>query len=304
MDDKSEKEQKAYNINNYDNEKINFLSQSENSALLRQIDKSCPTDIINITNNEIEYLEKLWNDKQSTIIPTDLFFAGTIPLMDLEIIVNNFVYRVVIFDNYKSELVSLKTVACVGAIIYSPYADNKEEFIIPINIGIGDYPIFGTYALGDMGFRNITTSHRIWYSSKMIAKQMAQGMMSFLKTWYGIQIALLHPIVKDIFLNPVKIRRNHINDKLNDLSKHSNKKIKYIKRHIVNSEELKNKIYDKSKKHNRHALVWYVTGHWRTYNDGRKTFIQGYFKGALRETKKLSDCREREIITGGEGDNG
>ena len=42
--------------NNYDNEKINFLSESENSVLIRQIDKSCPTDIIHITNNEIEYI--------------------------------------------------------------------------------------------------------------------------------------------------------------------------------------------------------------------------------------------------------
>ncbi len=289
--------------NNYDNEKINFLSESENSVLIRQIDKSCPTDIIHITNNEIEYIEKLWNDKQSITVPTDLFFAQTIPLMDLEIVENNFAYRVVIFDNYKSELELSKTVACVGAIIFSPYDDSGEEFIIPINIGVGDCPIFGAYAFGYMGFRNITAFRRAWYSDKMTVKPMAQGMIGRLKTWYGIQIALLHPIVKDIFLNPINVRRSNINSQLSKLIKHSNKKIKYIKRHIVNPEELKNKIYGKTKKYNRHALVWHVAGHWRTCKNGEKTFIQGYFKGVLRETKKLSDCREREIITGGQGDN-
>ena len=49
------------------------------------------------------------------------------------------------------------------------------------------------------------------------------------------------------------------------------------------------------KKNKRHALLWHVIGHWRTYKSGKKVFVQPYWKGALREVKNMEEAREREI---------
>ena len=72
------------------------------------------------------------------------------------------------------------------------------------------------------------------------------------------------------------------------------KPLRYIKRHILNAEELKKRIHGENN-FQRHTLVWYVIGHWRKYADGRKIFIQPYWKGALRELKN-GEIREREIV--------
>jgi hypothetical protein len=49
-------------------------------------------------------------------------------------------------------------------------------------------------------------------------------------------------------------------------------------------------------------MIWYVTGHWREYKKtGKRIFIQGYWKGALRDMKSTAfqnlEPRERELVT-------
>jgi len=40
-----------------------------------------------------------------------------------------------------------------------------------------------------------------------------------------------------------------------------------------------------------------VTGHWREYQSGKKVFIKGYWKGALRNTPPTDiKSRNRELI--------
>jgi hypothetical protein len=52
----------------------------------------------------------------------------------------------------------------------------------------------------------------------------------------------------------------------------------------------------------RRSMIWYVTGHWREYKKtGKRIFIQGYWKGALRDMKSTAfqnlEPRERELVT-------
>lgn len=281
---------------------IEFLNESENNFLIQEISKSCSTDIVNLTRESDEELIYLWEKRgEKVTIPSDLFFAQTIPLMDVEISVDErkqggivVNYRVVIFDNYKEKLDS-EDIETVGAVIIP--VQGITEIIIPIRILNG----FDSILNGSIGFRNMTKFQRDSISKNLSVAQIAQQMIEAMETWYGLQIALLHPTVKEVFLNPENAKRNQLKEHMN---KNSKKKIKYVKKHIVNPEDLKKKIHGESKNFSRKALIWYVTGHWRTYKNGNKVFINPYFKGALRETKKLSDMREREIIIGGKENHG
>jgi hypothetical protein len=55
----------------------------------------------------------------------------------------------------------------------------------------------------------------------------------------------------------------------------------------------------------RKSMIWYVTGHWREYKSGKRIFIQGYWKGALRHSKDdvipNLEPRERELVTSKKG---
>lgn len=280
---------------------IKFLSDRENNILIQEISKSCSTDIVNLTRESDEELIYLWEKKgEKVTIPSDLFFAQTIPLMDVEISVDERMqggivvnYRVIVFDNYIKKLDS-EDVEIVGAVIIPIHG--ITEIIIPIRILNG----FDSVLNGAIGFRNMTKLQRNFASNHLSVSQIAQQMLEALETWYGLQIALLHPSVKEVFLNPQNTKRSQLNEHMN---KNSKKKIKYVKKHIVNADDLKRKIHGESKSFQRKALIWYVTGHWRTYKNGSKVFINPYFKGALRETKKLSSIREREIVLG-DSENG
>ena len=113
-----------------------------------------------------------------------------------------------------------------------------------------------------------------------------------MKAWYGIQIALLHPQIKSVFQNPSTIAVSPQGTKKKH--KRGKRKTVYVKRHVINADDLVRTTAGASVE--RHTLVWYVIGHWRTYkNSGKKIFIKPYWKGPLRELKQNLDERERVI---------
>ena len=42
--------------------------------------------------------------------------------------------------------------------------------------------------------------------------------------------------------------------------------------------------------------AWYVIGHYRHYKNGKTGWVNGYWKGALRETKKSFDEGRQRIL--------
>jgi len=117
-----------------------------------------------------------------------------------------------------------------------------------------------------------------------------------ISTLYAVECFLLNPVVMDVFKRnskptPVDVNKN---------SKSSKKqKIKYVKRHIINADEI-DRAFEKLG-FVRKAMIWYVTGHWREYKSGKRIFVQGYWKGALRNARNSAfpnlEPREREIVT-------
>ena len=125
--------------------------------------------------------------------------------------------------------------------------------------------------------------------------QMNRLVRSILKLWYGIQVSLLNPVIKEGFH-----RETQLVEKPTTTTNKKNlkkppiryKKVVYLTDDFINSDERIKKIFT------RKTQCWYVTGHWRNQatKDGHKRiFIQGYWKGISRDTK-TADPRERELV--------
>lgn len=110
--------------------------------------------------------------------------------------------------------------------------------------------------------------------------------------WYGIQNALLNPVVKE----QVKNRRIE-SENSSDAKKYKykkNNKVSYIKRIPTGIDEL---LEGNLRKYERHTDKWGVLGHWRTYKNGKKVWIKPFEKGPKRKEKKENSNRERIIVT-------
>lgn len=121
-----------------------------------------------------------------------------------------------------------------------------------------------------------------------------------LKVWYSTQICLLHPVVKKVFSRGKNKTIIQPQKPVKKGKRKKTTKIKYVKIHTLKPDDF-DEFFNKpdnttDRNYNRTALIWYVTGHWREYKKtGKRIFIEGYWKGALRDIKK-SDIRERELV--------
>ena len=115
----------------------------------------------------------------------------------------------------------------------------------------------------------------------------------FLTNYIGIQMALLHPEIKDVF----SVKTTAVGDNGRLLSKKATKRqrvARYVKVRTINQNKL-HEVQNK-RQFTRKCQAWFVLGHWRQYKDGHRTFIQGYWKGPLREYKRNFDnVRIREV---------
>ena len=111
-----------------------------------------------------------------------------------------------------------------------------------------------------------------------------------IETLYAIECALLNPVILNVFNR----RTTTMPISSGKQTKHNKRAtIRYVKKHYITADEIHEEL--KSHGFTRKALVWYVTGHWREYKNGKRIFIQGYWKGALRKSKE-GEIRDRELI--------
>lgn len=287
------------------NIKTEFLSDDENKKAWEKI-KNCskPTDLIELNKDSIDLLIEMISPGKDELsyIPSDILFLDTIPIPD--VIVNckfsngEGKFRVVIYPDYKKNIDSSdeNNPAKIGAIIL--YI-NDSKFFIEIEILKGfDYIITSS----DVGYHKVSTNVREYIIDKFPVADFLKSFSANLAIWYGLQISLLNPIIKDVFVKNTSMtvlkEPEHRNSKFttNNSKKEKRKgKIRYIKRHIINADDI-------NKRHNsqyeRKTFSWYVIGHWRTYKNGHKVFIKPYWKGVLRNSKKYMDepIRERELV--------
>ena len=285
----------------------NFLSEQNNKYCIEEILKSHPSDYLYLSRKEDLFLCDLWEpeDKSELFIPSDLFFANTVPLKDCVITVDernsdvdggsSVQYRVVVFDDYEKHIkwaVDEKDgngIIVVGAAI--PMNLARNDFFMPLLIVPGyDSLVMG----GTFGWFSVAAKNDL--NNQGITRQMAvQWFTSLIETWYGIQIALLHPAVKEVFARPQRCKEE---SQIKNDSTTRKRKAKYIRKHVLTLDNLEAVSHSKeARKINRKCLAWYVIGHWRTYKNGKKVFIMPYWKGALRNLRQNmpGDDRDREI---------
>lgn len=126
--------------------------------------------------------------------------------------------------------------------------------------------------------------------------QTEQMLSQAITAFYSINAALLNPVIMEVYNN----KTSRIPDRSVTAKKATKRgKIRYVKRHLISMIDI-DKAFEK-RGFVRKAMIWYVTGHWREYKSGKKVFIQGYWKGALRNMKDTMfqelEPRERELVT-------
>ncbi len=270
------------------------------------------TDIIHLNHEQDLQLVKLWETgrkaektEQGYLIPADLFFAKTLPLHDFEIELDerdqiengleSFAFFEIIDKNMDGIHRTLNLPDGQRNIrhvmnMYASYKGFPYGFVVHTGIEDGNDYLFG------FEFFVATKSGNLIPLAENAVKHLQVDRMFglYMETWYGIEVAMLHPTVKDIFLHPT-VKKDKIPKK--DRAEYGHKIYRYVKHHYIQTDELNDAIYGKgSHSFNRKALIWYVSGHWREYKTGKKIFIQPYWKGALRATKKAAP-RNREIVT-------
>ena len=232
-----------------------------------------PSTIIRITPDDINRLNKIVNIHEN-YIPSDIIEANIIPIHSLAIDfdVREQFGRILRFDVVALDAEEKRS--SNDALMVIPYIHGRiaESGATLIRINDGRLQAFW--------------DSRIWEDE---AKDFHFALISnIIVGWYCIQVALLHPTIKEVF------RRSGImSDKdREEIKDYKKRPLFYQKVKTINQREFDDAV---KRSINRKTLIWYVIGHWRNYKDGRRIFIQPYWKGALRETKMTEVPRERVI---------
>lgn len=253
-----------------------------------------PTDDITLGFWEAHWLNKRWmKGGEGSPVPADIFFAKTIPLPSVTINIKmpteqmpKFALRakVIILEDLLNNITPGQT-AIVGAISFGSSIHKKEDWMI-LKIEEDNTLSFAT---DKKIMDELQAANRVDLFIDLVARCLC--------AWYGVQISLLHPTLKCIFEHP---RMAPLMTK----RKHSNKKRKtgYIRKHKIEMDELDKALFPamsdtKGKTHVITCPVWWVIGHWHTYN-GKKKWVNGYWKGVLKDAKRnLDEGRDRDIDT-------
>lgn len=273
-----------------------FLCPERRDAIWKDICRTKASDRICLKKDDDIAICDLWQKSCSLpmgSIPSDLFFAGKIPLMDCEIVVDETEdpdglvceYRVVVYPDYRDRIREADGCAVdVAAVVFKL---KTYTFFMPIRVCEGvDVLMSGPLGYHDVPDELLELCKKEW--TQMDAVKMGY---QFLITWYGIQVALLHPTVKDVFRNPTTVPVYTSGSRQGK----GRRVVRYIRKHVINAEGLRAASCT-GREYERHTLVWYVIGHWRNYGSGKRVFIQPYWKGALRNLKMSLDGRDREIV--------
>ena len=128
-------------------------------------------------------------------------------------------------------------------------------------------------------YRSLVNHFRAW------KRFMEQALI----IWTGVQYALANPIILEMArtdserINANPLQQNHRDKKFKTAGM---KKI-YIDGGLSRYDFIRNK----------YTGAWFVHGHWRTLPNGKKTWIDGYWKGPDRNNPDVKE--EREVRIGG-----
>ena len=300
----------------YDKRLIDLTKSSETDYMckevLKDIKKSKTTDIISMDMTHARKMTKIWENNTTPYMPADIFFANTISIMDSEIIIDQtelkktispdeanckpdkLVFRVVIFDGLEKHIKSISNgdsvnmVDIIGAIIFKEHCGH---IIIPIGIEPDNDNII--VPKGCILHKSTSTFRNKFFMSADRDSFVKRFQVAY-RTWYSIQISMLHPIIKDIYKSNKSVQvdpQRNLSKKKNSQNKVKANNVRYY--FINNDNDFS--LHNKRGQITRHCSVWYVVGHYRTYKSGKKVFIKPHWRGPLRDFNNIK-AREREII--------
>ena len=275
--------------------------------------KSPPSDRIEITDEKIhDSLISIWNKSyDSAFMPADLFHAGTIPLQDIIIHEKyrgdvlslegdrhekdiDIQIRVHIFPDFKERMERNPKAAVVGLVIH--YSDMLKEslgrtFVI-YSAMIVDNIHDNVFLYGFGTERNTQCEAAMRFYIDRV-KEDLMGFMMNLKIismcWYGIQLSLLNPKLKVLVQKAKETSKGTI--PMEYRSPHGGHKISYV-RNIVLGKDFAETV---KSSHIFRQRIWWVIGHWRQYKNGKRIFINGYWKGVDRKKKASIKTRDRDV---------
>lgn len=261
----------------------------ESEATIIAKNRPAASDRVVMSDELSDRLDALWNGpgavQKPTTIPADLVISNIIPLPNAEIMERDLLIQIIMAPNVQD-----RTGACGAVFISQP--KHPERW--------GGREIYATlfieYEKNALSVGDVAVPDGIELTEKQ-GEYIEQCTMRAVGDWYGIQLALLHPQIKDVFQNPklTPVR------KAKPGRKKKQRVARYVKTHYIRSKDIDAAIH-RAGTIERKTLCWYVIGHWRHYKNGSKRFIKGYWKGPLREAKQnFDDGRLRLIET--EGDN-
>ena len=237
---------------------------------------------------------------EGAIIRGDIIVAGTIPSPDIEMVLDfpkmkNVSGRIMILPK-EDILEMMKTTSSedelsipVGFLEINIHAQVKVTVVIRMigNLIFDWLPIIKV----PQRIKNMSNEGLLRESLEEVCKIRD----TFFLCWYGIQIALLNPVLAERFHRetvPYEDNKKRTNNKKSPK--------RYVKK--ITIDDISDLTFAKEKGHHQiKEPFWWVTGHWRNQKtkDGHKRiFIEGYWKGILREVAESKDKepRERELV--------
>lgn len=290
----------------------------ETEELVRITKSSKPTDIIYLNHEDLMRYTRFLieqeipedvdpGDNHLFNLPADIVFANTIPVKDLLVKIDPMVTcRIVMVDDKERNAAIAKMIngedgicSVVFGVIETITTCRNQEIreystmsvvdgsdLVAISKDVG---IRGTKSLVDT-FLNAERTHL----SYMILETHTL-MSKAIVCWYALQQCLLNPIL----VNYVSRYKEEVKpSRINSKKKGKLPPKRYVKRNTILFDKMDREIsINHEDKHKKKMPLWHVTGHWRTYKrTGKRIFVQGYWKGPLREYKYTDEPREREIV--------
>lgn len=235
--------------------------------------RCCPTDHVTVDHEGDLALLQLYNHLDGGHVPADIFVEDTIPLPALRLTVDERTFRggdetaVSISDIFilPSELRGhrLYDGACIAGYVKHIRLPGEQK----LRHNLPGVPIFEKD-----GFFAAFTGGSL--QGAVLAKHAA----NMLETWYGVQIAMLHPYTRYVYTDYTETFF-----KREGLTKEQKK---YVQRYI-RTINLSGDVVAREIKSHKHCPIWYVVGHYRQYKSGQRSFVKPHFRGAARHLGRV-----------------
>lgn len=287
------------------------------------VTESVVTDIVEADTDELyrfaQYWKELARDNAAVnqgLIPADLLIEQTIPITDIMIVSLDTIglqIRVTIkLPDDKSVTDYCNNCGIIGAVTFVDIGlslpltvDTTNGAIAVVWEAVSTFPY--------KYFNNVTPAWIDHHTKHIDVLTTIMGMI--LPAWYGIQLALLHPVTKQVFATPKMEKRDRkevleMDYTAKKLLKDKCKTVKYVRRHTITKDNNVDIAIDSAVNsinqlretnntpHKRHTALWRVIGHYRKYKSGKTIWVKPYWKGPLKDfadikpNKRLIDIPE------------